>query len=515
MWEESIHAPGRPFELYAADGLQHWPVGYHLHIIAGFLLSGVDPAGGRILTLLMAALCPVLLYFIAQRLLSGPAETDRRILSVVAGLVAGVLLPLNATYTRMGLSLMSDAPSCFWALLAVYFFVTAAPLPGAGAYAGTARARSVSFALAGLAMGLAVLTRYGSALLVAPIAVYLILAAFPEERKEISLPIVVSRLLPALWAVPTFLLALAPQGLYLLTHDPGTGAGDFLGSFNVGNIFATSTTGPDGTATFERPMIVFYLLSPLLNAQAGFYSAFFIPALALGVAFLWLHHKVRLLVFLLVWWLAPALIYSATPYQAHRFAILYMPAIAILIGCGVGYAVVLLIRQVPKLVRPASPGRKSLLAAGLPALIAALVLLMLGVGLIQGWNSVRDWVATHAAWQEEDRSVVALIEQSVPPNALAAGPPWVVTHGFSAPLYHYTQWPVLELYFAEPSRLAEFLAGPEPHLAVVPEESLDGQWFGTETGENWRSLKSDYTLERKGRQGAYTIYTIIERQTAP
>ena len=135
--------------------------------------------------------------------------------------------------------------------------------------------------------------------------------------------------------------------------------------------------------------------------------------------------------------------------------------------------------------------------------------------MVQGWTSVRDWVATHAAWQEEDRRVVALVEQSVPPNARAAGPTWVVTHGFSAPLYHYTQWPVLELYFAQPSRLAEFLAGPEPHLAVVPEESLDGQWHDTETGENWRSLKSNYTLERKGRQGAYTIYSIGERQSAP
>ncbi|MGA7731255.1 MAG: phospholipid carrier-dependent glycosyltransferase [Chloroflexia bacterium] len=521
LWEEMSGAPVRLYELFSADGLQHWPVGYHLHIIAGFLLSGVGPDGGRVLTLVLAAFCPVLVYLIVQRLLSGSRMSGKGVLAVVAGLVAGALLPLNATFTRMGLSLMSDAPTAFWALLSIYCFMRAAPLTDAGEapVSVTPGVRNSTFALAGFCMGMAVLTRYGSALLLLPLLVYLLLASMPGERSHLPISSLRRNLKHVLWAMPTFLLALTPQALYLLTHDPGTGAGDFLSSLNIANIFASTSTSPDGNSTFEYPMIVFYLLSPLWHAQAGFYSLFFLPALVLGVAYLYLHKMLRVLLFLLSWWVIPAVIYAATPYQAHRFALIYLPAIAILIGCGTGYAVALLAGRIPRLAARGGSGALRLPIhihkTGMTATLCTAVLILFVAGLVQCWNAVRDWTATHAAWQEEDRRLVALVEQSVPSDTGVAGPPRAVTLGFSAPLYHYTQWPVLELYFAEPATLASFLAGPEPHIAVVPEESLAGQWSATATGEHWRWLAANYSLERKGQQGIYTIYLIGGRVAGP
>jgi hypothetical protein len=223
-----------------------------------------------------------------------------------------------------------------------------------------------------------------------------------------------------------------------------------------------------------------------------------------GAVFLCRRAGFRLLTFLIVWWLIPALIYSATPYQAHRFAIVYLPAISILIGCGVGFALHILSTWNPRLT----------LRQGLAVFVAA-VLALFGIGLLQCWNSVRDWAATHAAWQDEDRRVVALVKQSVPPDAPLSVPPRVVTLGFSAPLYHYTQWPVLELYFATPEALSPFLGGSETHLAVVPEESLNAQWANTPTGEHWRWLLTHYDLEPVGQQGAYSIYMIHNRQGDP
>jgi 4-amino-4-deoxy-L-arabinose transferase-like glycosyltransferase len=512
LWEEMSGAAVRPYELFSADGLQHWPVGYHLHIITGFLLSGIDPGGGRMLTILLAALCPVLVYLIVQRLVCSRVPGNR-VLAVVAGLVAGALLPLNATFTRIGLSLMSDAPTAFWALLSIYCFIRAAPLPGAdeGPVPVTSGMRNMNFALAGFSMGLAVLTRYGSALLLLPILVYVLLASVSGERVGSPISRLRRNLKHALWAVPAFLLALTPQALYLLTHDPGTGAGDFLGSLNIANLFASTSTSPDGTSTFQYPMLVFYLLSPLWHAQAGFYSPFFLPPLLIGVAYLYWHKMLRVLLFLLLWWVIPALIYSATPYQAHRFTLIYLPAIAILVGCGIGYAVALLVGRIPLLAAHSKPGalRTPTLRPGVTSIFCTAVLILFITGLVQCWNSVRDWTATHAAWQEVDRRLVALVEQAVPSDTRVAGPPRAVTLGFSAPLYHHTQWPVLELYFAEPGTLAGFLAGPGPHIAVVPEESLAGQWSATPTGEHWRWLTANYSLERKGQQGIYTIYLII------
>ncbi len=515
LWEEVTNAPLRAYELFTADGLQHWPIGYHLHIMLGFLLWGVSPTGGRIITIGLAALCPALVYLIVHRLLAGlPVGGGQRLAVVVAGLVAGGLLPLNATFTRMSLSLMSDAPTCLWSLLAIYLFMRGAPLgrdsirgedAGANSHKGT-------FALAGLALGIAVLTRYGTLLLAGPIVAYLLLAGIASGGGRIDLRVVWKRLSPALWAIPTFLLALVPQALYLLTHDAGTGAGDFLGSFNIANIFASTTVSPDGTSSFDYPMIVFYLLNPLWNVQSGFYSLFMIPVLILGMAFLYVHNLRREFVFLVIWWAFPAIVYSTTPYQAHRFAMIYFPAITTLIGCGVGYAVAALVGSTSSLNARFSTGNLRYLSLNKRIIPVAgvVVVILFGAGLLQGWATVRDWVATHASWQEEDRRTVNLIEQTVASEVGVAGSPRVVTLGFSAPLYHYTQWHVVELYSTEPDTeaLATFLSESGPHIAVVPEESLATQWYNTPTGEDWRWLESHYTLDRKGAEGGYTIFVI-------
>ena len=143
------------------------------------------------------------------------------------------------------------------------------------------------------------------------------------------------------------------------------------------------------------------------------------------------------------------------------------------------------------------------------------VLLLFAVGLIRCWNSVRDWVATHAAWEQGDRKIVEYVEQLAAKEGVGTVQPGTLTLGLSAPLYHYTQWPVKELYFADPATTTEFLSGPELHLAVVPEESLVGQWADTPTGKNWRWLKTNYDLEPVGQEGAYTVYVIRKPAELP
>lgn len=518
IWEEATGAPHRAFELFSVDGLQHWPVGYHLQVITGFLFGGTTPRGGWLLTILFAALCPAILFLLVQRLLGALRASGYAFMVIVAGLIAGLLLPLNATYTRMGLSLMSDVPACFFSLLSLYFFVRAAPLPDGGVKENLPlRQRSLLFGLAGFAFGLAVLMRYGSGVVAIPLGIYLIFSALPADRDGKLLITIWPRLAPALWSVPAFFIALLPQVFYLLTHDPGTGAGDFLSSFSLGNLFATSTSGPDGVSNFQSPMIVFYVLGPLWQTQAGFYSLFFLPALVLGAAFMFSTTHRRLLSFLAAWWLFPALIYAATPYQAHRFALIYLPAIAILIGTGVGFAVSSILTWVPRLVgkivlpRWSSSGRQRYLASW----VGAGALISFAIGLILCWNSVRDWMATHSAWEQADRMLVGYVQQLAADEGAGEDAPKVVTHGFSAPLYHYTGWQVLEMYFATPDKATQFLTGPELHLAVVPEETLNGQWANTSTGEYWRWLQANYTLDRLGQSGAYTIYRIDYKAGSP
>ena len=51
--------------------------------------------------------------------------------------------------------------------------------------------------------------------------------------------------------------------------DLGTSYSEWLGGWSPANYFATTVSGPDGTSTFEWPMIVFYLLQPLYSSGAG------------------------------------------------------------------------------------------------------------------------------------------------------------------------------------------------------------------------------------------------------
>src|SRR5262249_54850921 len=103
--------------------LYHWPIGYHLHLILGQIITG-SYVGGRAITVCMAVGAALVLYLLAGELRPGSTGRAR----IVAGLVAGGALPLVATYTRMGLSLMADVPAVFWGLLGMYCCLRAWPV---------------------------------------------------------------------------------------------------------------------------------------------------------------------------------------------------------------------------------------------------------------------------------------------------------------------------------------------------------------------------------------------------
>jgi hypothetical protein len=139
-------------------------------------------------------------------------------------------------------------------------------------------------------------------------------------------------------------------------------------------------------------------------------------------------------------------------------------------------------------------------------LLAGLVLLGMAGGALQTARSVRDWVAFHAAAKTEEQGVIALVRAAAGPVGTAA--PRLVCFGATAALYHYTGWPVLELYNADTPEIAEFLAAPGPRLVVVPEASMATQWAGTPLAARWDWLRTHYTLTRQGTSGSYTVYTL-------
>ncbi|MDQ5825730.1 MAG: phospholipid carrier-dependent glycosyltransferase [Chloroflexota bacterium] len=493
LWRELTAQPQPPFALFSANGL-YWPVGYHLHLLPGFLIGW--PEAGRMLTLAMAALTPVILYLVVGEVWHTAGAGER----ALAGVVAGVVLLVNGTYVRTGLSLMSDVPAVFWGTLSVYCCLRAWS-PYERTQGG--RASHLWAVGVGLSLGLAVLVRYSSTLLVPALVLYVLAGLYARKRQ--GLPQDAGQQ-GARWqkgvllAVVGVAVALLPQLAYALTHEPGPA----LRGWSIGNLFSSTVSGPGGTETFSQPMLVFYLLGPLANASAGFLSPLYLGAFVLGVWMLVRQRNVSMLILIFLWWFIGVLAYSGTSYQTHRFVLTFMPVLAILAGIGTGSAFSLLFRKVDR--ARGVPGIREFGAA----VAATLILLGLCIGMVQGWHSAERWAATHAGFNTQEQQVVALAREAVVTQG-EEGTPRAVSFGFSAPLYHYTRWPILDFFLHDEEDIRDFLAGPGPRMVVLPEESISTRWAATPSAARWQWLQSAYELTRQGTVGVFTVYRVTDR----
>lgn len=492
LWRELTGQPQPEWALFSTNGI-YWPIGYHLHLLPGFMLG--MPEAGRIVTLALAALTSAVVYLLVGELWYSASVGKR----VAAGLVAGLALLLTGTYTRTALSLMSDVPATFWGTLSVYCCVKAWPPATQPVQAG----RANMWALAcGVALGIAIMVRYSSALLIPALVAYVAARHFMRLRQDSGSASATwaKWQRQVLWAVLGVGVALLPQLAYALTHATGPG----LRSWSLENILSTTVTGPDGSASYERPMLVFYLAGPVASSEAGFYSVLLLPLLAAGVWTLLKQRSLAIPILVFTWWFISILAYSGTTYQAHRFALSYMPVLAMLIGVGATEVISWLGKVYPTWA-DRNPVRLGI------AFAALLVIVCASIGLVQGWRSVEQWAAAHASFNVQERQVVDITERA----AMASGQeglPRVVSFGFSAPLYHYTEWPILDFYTHDETDIAGFLAAPGPHLLVVPEESMETQWADTPSGARWRWIRETYELQSQGKAGSFTVYSIGEKR---
>jgi hypothetical protein len=477
-WREVRGEPQPEFAFYSSQAFR-WPVGYHLHVMLGFLLGGAGTWGGWVLNITMVVLCPVLVYSLVHSLFPALPRSTR----AVSGIVAGGLLLVSGTYLRFGLSLMADVPALFWGLLGYNGALRAWPPSGA-----PKPKRSAWALAAGIALGLAVLNRYGALLLLPPAFVYLLIRWRVENQKRAQS----LTWLTAGVALAGFLAALLPQALYLATHEAGAGYSAFISDWSPGKIFASTLSSTDGTLSYSMPMLAFFLLVPLVSAEAGLLSFYLLPAFITGLAYIAKSRAWPALALLLTWWLGAVLLYSGTPYQAHRFIILYLPALTIPVGLGTAYAVQSLL------------GAERSITGRVRLLSATLLLVVAFVGLLHSWRWGERWMETHASFKRDEGAVLGLARGALGPGET----PRVVAFGQTAAIHHYTGWPALDLYNHDRNALAAYLEWDGASLIVVPEESLRIQWANTPTGERWEWLRGNYPLVLQGYVGQYSVYRV-------
>ena len=294
-----------------------------------------------------------------------------------------------------------------------------------------------------------------------------------------------------------FAVGILPQLIYLISYNElaasaSVNNGDWLNSWSPANLFSTTVTGPDGTSTFGEPMIIFYLLAPFFDSDAGFLSGFYLPALLTG-AILFARARIwPLSALLLGWWLPAVLFFAGSPYQAQRFALTYLPAFLILTAIGFVWAV----ERGTNALRRQPTIRHALVVA-----MAVVIVVGLGLGAFKEQGSLKGWMAIHETFKVEERAVVALARQAAG-NFGEQNPPRVVAFGMTSALYHYTQWPTVELFNSDEAMLAHFLDAPGIHILVLPEADMSRQWANTPLEARWLWLQQEFyaLVARKGRQ---------------
>jgi hypothetical protein len=261
-------------------------------------------------------------------------------------------------------------------------------------------------------------------------------------------------------------------------------------------------------------MIVFYLLDPFYRPGQGFLSAYYFPALLLGVAALIRDRLWPVLGLLATWWLLPVLFFAGTPYQSDRFALTYLPALLVLVGVGAASAFEFGLQALSSLRttgdRSSGSAQRSFTTTALSGAVALLVLGGLVAGAYQEQGSVKGWMAIHESFKIEEQSVLSLARKAAG-NYTEQNPPRVVAFGISSSLYHYTQWPTIEIFNSDEALMTRFLDAPGPHLLVVPEQSIATQWANTPLSARLQWLKETYPVTSQGVAGNYTVYTIGNR----
>ena len=261
---------------FLGEGLYHWPVGYHLHIMLGFLFGSQSEVGGRVITLAMAALVPALVALLVGLIWYKGGTVPR----TVAGLVGGVVLLLTGVYNRAGLSLMADVPAIFWTTLAIYCLLRT--WPPSQDDAGWSRIKSIVGNCLRRLPGFSNPPQVYLSLLIAPMALYVALWHWQRRASAARVARQVSFYTIGL-TLAAMACALLPQLIY--TVSQGVKPFDTSGTvvWSMSNLFQTTLSGPDGTQTFAHPMAGFYFVDPLIDVSVGFLSPLYLPALIVGL----------------------------------------------------------------------------------------------------------------------------------------------------------------------------------------------------------------------------------------
>lgn len=438
-----------------------WPLGYPALVMLATFVVGTVPAAGQGVSVVAGSLIAPLVYLLVRQL---------RPQASFGALVAGLLAAFAGQLALSSLSVMSDATALAWASLSALALLR---------YIRNLQLRWL--ALAGLTLGLAVVTRWAYGLLALPWAIAALLA-WRSAR-------LAWRKIAAACGI-AFLAGGVIVGLQLAAATL-RGDGSYLGEFRVvgwdlANAFRRTVVNDDGRFDYRWPIGLYYLgpavhpsyifpmLSPFLLAGLWSSRRLFLPQLV--VTWGW-----PLLLFLLL---------AGMAWENSRFALALFPPLLILTGLGWQAAWETLTK------RAAGSETPAWLAPALRFLLLAWLGLALAGSLAWSARQAIDF----GRWSQSRVVAARWTESRVPAGAR------LIAFDLTQTLEYYTQLDISEIYSLDESDLATLISRPEPLYVLLPLDNVTSQWLGKSPEHNYRWLQNHGRLEVVGQLPPFTLF---------
>jgi hypothetical protein len=433
-----------------------WPNGYPLLIAAWMPLLGRTPLAGQLASLLAGSLVAPLTFSLTQRLVesgkSGALNHNNLATRMSPGLLAGLIVAAAGQPILSSVVIMADMPALFWATLAAWLLVQPRP---------STRTR---YFLAGLALGLAVITRWVYAQSAPALLGYVSLT---HRRAGLRNAAIVATGAGA---------AVLPQ-LWLSFNEPAGLAHSWLLGWRPLNFFLRQFNTIDGYANYSLPSGLFY-------AQPAGHPAYIFPLLGLAAAWgVWRLGRARQwpALALLIGWAGPVYLFlGGIPYQNFRFGLTLYPPLVILTALGL-----------------ADWQQRRNFS---PVLFKTLV----GVSLAGMLAWAYPMLNTFLTAQNRDKIIARHVDETLPPQAT------VLTFGLTLTLQQYTHLDTRELFYLDNHAL-EAMTAAEPLYLLVNPDNLNRQWQGLRPQANFLWLQKNTRLEELGRFPPYTLFKIHRR----
>jgi 4-amino-4-deoxy-L-arabinose transferase-like glycosyltransferase len=432
-----------------------WPPGYPILVALASLAVGPMPLAGQVVSLLMGALVPVFTALLANELLPENPGT---------AILAGVLAAIPGQLWQSSIVVMADTSGLTCAIISAWALARYAH-----------RGQLAWLVLAGSALAYATLTRWIFGLVAVPFAAYAVWALPRATPGRAVRHLLVGLALP----IGILLLPLGPSLIGLLSHpaEPAAFAGNLqVYSWSPVNALSRDFQTIDGHLSYTLPNGIYYALAPAN-------LAFFGPVLALGVVlglYVAIRHYPRQVCVLIVGWAAVVFAFHAgAPWQNFRFALAYLPPLAILVAAGLTWAW-------SHVARPLQAALALCTALGLLTTATA------GVRLVEGFVDRKD----------DELALVRWVQAQAEPGAQ------LLSFGPTLTFRHYTSLPTFDLFDLNATDVRSILANRAPTYVLVDERSLDEQWRGRAPADNVLALRTQPGLEPIGSRGSYTFFRV-------